>query len=232
MSPPRCGLTTVVVPLSTWSPVNSARSSSSKKHRWFGAWPGVCSASSRNSVPSIVSPSSSTRSSSSVTSSAFGNGAKPAISRAGLLADLRGRGPVVGMRVREQDPAHALAHRRADDRVDVPRESGPGSITATSSMPTRYVFVPGPGHQARDCSRRLWRTSGDERARRLGGQVGHGASRSSASRASTRSKRARTSRLRCVGRIRSISPSANARSTSAGRIHADATSSLPSCSPS
>ena len=126
MSPPRCGLTTVVVPLSTWSPVNSARSSSRKKHRWFGAWPGVCIASSRNSVPSIVSPSASTRSSSRSTSSAFGELAERGDERAGLLADPLRRGPVVGMRVREQHPAHAVAHRRADDRVDVLVDVGTG----------------------------------------------------------------------------------------------------------
>jgi hypothetical protein len=38
MSPLRFGFTTVVVPFSTWSPVNNARSSS-RKHRWFGAAP-------------------------------------------------------------------------------------------------------------------------------------------------------------------------------------------------
>ena len=117
MSPPRCGFTTVVVPLSTWSPVNSARSSSRKKHRWFGAWPGVCSASSRNSVPSIVSPSPSTRSSSSFDLVGLRELAERRRSSAPVfLRIFAGRGPVVGMRVREQHPAHAVTHRGADDR--------------------------------------------------------------------------------------------------------------------
>ena len=126
MSPPRCGLMTVVVPLRMWSPVNSARSSSRKKHRWFGAWPGVCNASSRNSVPSIVSPSASTRSRSSFTSSAFGNFPNAPTSAPVFLRIRVRRGPVVGMGVREQDPAHAVAHRRADDRLDVLGDIGTG----------------------------------------------------------------------------------------------------------
>ena len=45
---------------------------------------------------------------------------------AGALRDARGRGPVVGVRVREQHPAHALRHRRADDRLDVTGVVGAG----------------------------------------------------------------------------------------------------------
>ena len=116
--------------------------------------------------------------------------------RAGLLADLLGRRPVIGMRVREQHPAHAVPHRRADDRVDVLREiAGPGSITATSSMPTRYVFVPGSGHQTR-VVRDDAPDERRQRARRFRCQIGHGASRMSSSSASTRSNLASVSRLR------------------------------------
>ena len=38
---PSGGLMTTVLPCITWSPVNSRRSSSSRKHRWLDAWPGV-----------------------------------------------------------------------------------------------------------------------------------------------------------------------------------------------
>ncbi len=62
MSPPVDGDTTENMPPRIVSPVNSIRSSSRRKQRWFGAWPGVCSTSRRNSVPSIVSPSASARS--------------------------------------------------------------------------------------------------------------------------------------------------------------------------
>ncbi len=57
MSPPVFGDTTEYMPSRIVSPVKRIRSSSRKKHRWFGACPGVCSTSRRNSVPSIVSPS-------------------------------------------------------------------------------------------------------------------------------------------------------------------------------
>ena len=61
-----------------------------------------------------------------VTSSAFGNLPNAPTTRAGLLADPVGRGPVIGMRVREQDPLHTVAHRGADDRLDVLRDVGTG----------------------------------------------------------------------------------------------------------
>ena len=136
------------------------------------------------------------------------------------------------MRVREQDPADALEHRRADDRVDVPAEIGPG-IDHRDLVDADEIGVRArPGHQTRDCSRRLGARAARARSATSGVRSGTGprAARRAARRRD-RSARA-TSRLRCVGRIRSISPSANACSTSAGRIHADATSSLPSCSPS
>ena len=62
MSPPVFGETTEYMPSRIVSPVNRIRSSSRKKQRWFGAWPGVCSTSRRNSVPSIMSPSPMVRS--------------------------------------------------------------------------------------------------------------------------------------------------------------------------
>ena len=45
--------------------------------------------------------------------------------RTGSLADLRRCGPVIGVRVSEQDPTDALDHRCADDRIDMTREVGP-----------------------------------------------------------------------------------------------------------
>ena len=125
MSPPRDGWTTENMPSSTVSPVNSTRSSSRRKHRWFGACPGVCSTSSPNSVPSIVSPSSIARSSDDRAVLV-----EPLAERehlgAGGLHEPGGARRVVGMRVGEQHPAHPLAHRRADDRVDVALVVGPG----------------------------------------------------------------------------------------------------------
>ena len=41
---PSGGAMTTVEPSITWSPENSSRSSSSRKQRWFDAWPGVCTA--------------------------------------------------------------------------------------------------------------------------------------------------------------------------------------------
>src|SRR6218665_51807 len=38
---PSGGSTTVVLPLRMWSPLNSRLSSSSSRHRWLAAWPGV-----------------------------------------------------------------------------------------------------------------------------------------------------------------------------------------------
>ena len=46
--------------------------------------------------------------------------------RTGLLANPRRGRPVVGMRVREQDPLHAVTHRGADDRLHVLRDVGAG----------------------------------------------------------------------------------------------------------
>ena len=37
---PSGGAITTVEPSITWSPENSIRSCSSRKHRWFDAWPG------------------------------------------------------------------------------------------------------------------------------------------------------------------------------------------------
>ena len=40
---PSGGSITVVLPFKIWSPLNSKPSSSSTRHRWLAAWPGVCS---------------------------------------------------------------------------------------------------------------------------------------------------------------------------------------------
>ena len=121
----RCGLTTENMPSSTVSPVKSTRSSSSRKQRWFGAWPGVWSTSSPNSVPSMTSPSPIARSmrDGRVLVEALAEGQHLG---AGGLRQARGPGRVVGVRVGEQHPAHALLHRRADDGVDVALVVGTG----------------------------------------------------------------------------------------------------------
>ena len=127
-----------------------------------------------------------------------------------LLRELGRGGPMVGVRVREQHPAHALAHRRADDRVDVLGEIGTG-IDHRDLVDADEIRVrSGSGHQARDCSRRrvaraatarsAHRESG--RARRL---AEFGYQRVDAI------ERASASRLRCVGRMRSTSPRGNGR---------------------
>ena len=145
MSPPRCGLTTVVVPLSTWSPVNTSRSSSRKKQRWFGAWPGVCIASSRNSVPSIVD-------------AVVEHEVELQVELVGLGRSCRIRRSARRSASRMRRAAGqwsgcvcVSSTQRTRSRIDAPMiastclsSAGPGSITATSSMPTRYVFVPGP----------------------------------------------------------------------------------------
>ena len=292
MSPPRCGLTTVVVPLSTWSPVNSARSSSRKKHRWFGAWPGVCSASSRNSVPSIVSPSASTRSSFERRPRRPSGTCRTRRSRAPVFLRICSRrGPVIGMRVREQHPAHAVAHRRADDRR---RRAWRRRDRDRSPRPRRCrrdrCWCPARS-SGPDCSRRRAGRAATARSAPRGSSAGHSAtspspcaprrgrpsvrdvgerdrprvvrcaasSPGSATRSpvpsatttgvpsasrGTRVERRRSSvarvgeareraaRLISVGKIRSMSPRACCASASAGRTHADATSSLSSCAPS
>ena len=59
---PSGGRMTTVEPSMMWSPENSMRSCSSRKQRWFEAWPGVWTARSTNSVASMTSPSASERS--------------------------------------------------------------------------------------------------------------------------------------------------------------------------
>ena len=51
---PSGGSITVVLPLRMWSPVNSRPSSTSKRHRWLAAWPGVWITSSV--CETVVSP--------------------------------------------------------------------------------------------------------------------------------------------------------------------------------
>ena len=125
MSPPRPGLITENMPSSTLSPVKRTRSSSSRKQRWLGAWPGVCSTSRPNSVPSIVSPSPMTRSGTTLRVLVDALAVREDLGARGLHQP-RGAGRVVGMRVGEHHPAHPLPHRRADDGVDVALVVGTG----------------------------------------------------------------------------------------------------------
>ena len=133
------------------------------KQRWFDAWPGVCTAVSRNSVASIWSPSRELP----VDVEPVAVGEREHL-RAGPLLQAGDAGRVVGVGVRGEDPADAVAAAAGDD-VEVPVVGRPGSITAISSMPTRYVFVPGPvmwpGFGAR-----IRRTSGLSGAGDPGGQ--------------------------------------------------------------
>ena len=110
--------------------------------------------------------------------------------RAGLLADAIRRRPVVGMRVREQHPLHAVAHRRADDRLDVLRDIGTG-IDHRDFVDADEVGVRArSGHQTgivRDDAPDQRR----ERARHLGSHGGHDYSLTSPRRRARRGRRSR-----------------------------------------
>ena len=93
--------------------------------------------------------------------------------RTGVLADAIGRGPVVGVRVGEQDPLHAVAHGRADDRLDVLRDVGPGIDHRDFVDPHEVRIRAGARHQA-GVVRDDVPDQGRERARNLGGHGGHG----------------------------------------------------------
>ena len=56
------GAITVVFQPMTWSPVNTVRLPTRAKHRWSGAWPGMCRTSRAKLFPLMVSPSTSLRS--------------------------------------------------------------------------------------------------------------------------------------------------------------------------
>ena len=72
-----------------------------------------------------------------------------------------GAGRVVGVRVREQHPADALAHRRADDGVDVAGVVGAG-VDHRDLVDADEVGVgAGPGERARGSAATMRRTSGD-----------------------------------------------------------------------
>ena len=173
MSPPRSGFTTENMPSSTVSPVKSTRSSSSRKHRWFGAWPGVCSTSRPNSVPSMVSPSPMTRSGTTVRVLVEALAVGEHLGARGLH-QAGGARRVVGMGVGEQHPAHPLLHRRADDGVDVALVVGTGVDDRDLVDADEVGVGAGPGEGTR--------VGGDDpaherrqRTRHTGGQVRHSA---------------------------------------------------------
>ena len=125
MSPPRCGLTTEYIPSSTVSPVKQhallleeeaqvVRRVPGRVHRLeteLGALDGVALADHPvdGHVGVLVDPLP--------VGEHLG---------AGRLHQPGGAGGVVGMRVRQHHPPHPLAHRRADDGVDVARVVGAG----------------------------------------------------------------------------------------------------------
>ena len=111
---PSGGAMTTVEPSMMWSPENSSRSSSSRKHRWFDAWPGVCTAVRRNSVASMRSPSTDARGRSRRPSRA----SKASTSAPVRAASAGGARGVVGVGVGAQDPADAVA-AAAGDGVEV-----------------------------------------------------------------------------------------------------------------
>ena len=172
---PSGGLITTVEPCMTWSPVKSIFVSSSRKHRWFDACPGVWMARSVTPPSYRRSPCSSTRSGAK-RRILSGRRRPPEHLRAGgLLEQRRGR-RVVGVRVGAQDPADAAFRLRQDSSRCGRRSPGPGSITASASCPTMYVLVPGPvitpgirRDEARDVAVELLRDARDEVVGRLAG---------------------------------------------------------------
>ena len=117
---PSGGRMTTVDPSMMWSPEKSIRSCSSRKHRWFDAWPGVWMARSTNSVASMRSPSPSGRSISRP--SRASNASTSAPVRSLRPADAGG---VVGVGVGADDPADAVA-AAAGDGVEVRLVVGTG----------------------------------------------------------------------------------------------------------
>ena len=129
---PSGGAITTVEPSMMWSPENSMRSCSSRKQRWFDAWPGVWIAAQhelggldhvavghRHVDLEVVA---------GVEGEHLGAGA-------GLEAG--DAGGVVGVGVGADDPADAVA-AAAGDGVEVRRRRrGPGRSPTISSMPTR-----------------------------------------------------------------------------------------------
>ncbi len=183
MSPPVFGETTEYMPSRIVSPVNRIRSSSRKKQRWFGACPGVCRTSSRNSVPSIVSPSRDR-----AVHLQFGVAlVEGEHLRARRLHQRGGGRRVIGVRVREQHPADAFLHRRPDDRAHVLRDVRAG-IDHRDLVDADQVRVRArPRHVAR-VRRHDPAHERRQRARHLGNHVGHQA----APRASSGSPGSRT----------------------------------------
>ena len=128
---PSGGRMTTVEPSMMWSPENSMRSCSSRKQRWFEAWPGR-----------VHGPEHELGGLDRV---AVAEGAVDleAVARvegehlgAGALLEAGHAGEVVDVGVGADDPADAVA-AAAGDGVEVRRVVGPGSITTISSMPTR-----------------------------------------------------------------------------------------------
>ena len=137
---PSGGAITTVEPSITWSPENTMRSCSSRKHRWFEAWPGVWMARRTNSVASIVSPSA------IATSIRRSSRASKARTSAPVRA-LRpgGAGRVVGVGVGADDPTDAVAAATGDG-VEVVGVVGP-RIDDDDLVDAHEVGVgAGPGH--------------------------------------------------------------------------------------
>ena len=117
---PSGGSTTVVLPLRTWSPENSRPSSSSTRHRWLAAWPGVwitrsvCVALVRRPLPSgpgARRPPARGRARSAPSARAVGAEGRPRIGGLRLAQRLqrRGAGRMVGMRMGADDHADVAA---------------------------------------------------------------------------------------------------------------------------
>ena len=112
---PSGGRITTVEPSMMWSPENSMRSCSSRKQRWFDAWPGVWRARSTNSVASMLSPSPS----GSVDLEAVA-GVEGEHLGAGALLEAGDAREVVDVGVGADDPPDAVA-AAAGDGVEVRR---------------------------------------------------------------------------------------------------------------
>ena len=103
---PSGGEMTTVEPCMMWSPEKSRPSSTSRKQRWFEAWPGVCRArSSYSSVAHRVAVGQGAGDRQPVTA---GEGEHLG---AGAARHLVGGGPVVDVGVGAHDPADAIAAR-------------------------------------------------------------------------------------------------------------------------
>jgi len=130
----------------TWSPDNKIAGPSSSQQRWSPAWPGVWTARNEYDGPNTTVPSV-----------AVVSGTKP--SRR-LEADHLGPGSSrPGRPHRGAWSGWVWVHEHPGDGGARPRRrrlhrgcaglSGPGSTTASSPRPTRYVFGARPGHEPR-----------------------------------------------------------------------------------